>query len=82
LRKYSKILISMALTFCVVNVLLAFLGQDDIGIYFIVDAIAYFIIVLYINITDRKLVIGLHTTSALMFIGFLFVIALEIIEIL
>ena len=79
---YSKILISMALAFCVVNTFLAFLGQDDIGIYFIVNAIAYFIIVLYINIIDRKSVVGLHATSVLMFVGFLAVVALEVIGML
>jgi hypothetical protein len=82
LRTYNKLIVSLVLAFALINALLAFFGQNDIAIYFIASAIVYLIITLvyvYLNPRGRT---ALNSLSAVIFAGFLVIVALKVIEIL
>jgi hypothetical protein len=82
LRTYNRLIVSLVIVFGLVNALLAFFGQNDIAIYFIVNAIAYLIITLvyvYLNPRGRT---ALNSLSAVIFAGFLVIVAMKVIEIL
>jgi hypothetical protein len=82
LRAFNKLIVSLALAFGIVNSLLAFLGQDDLSIYFIVNAIAYLVITLvyvYLNPRARS---ALNALSIIIFAGFMVVVAVKVLEIL
>jgi len=77
LRIYNKFIVSLAVAFGLVNILLAFLGQDDLAIYFIVNAIVYLIVALsYTNLNLRA------RLGALVFFGFFMTLVFKIVEIL
>jgi hypothetical protein len=82
LRTYNKYIIFLALTVCLANTLLAFLGQNDLVVYFTVNVLAYLVITLlysYLNPGARK---ALNTIGIALFAGFIVVVSLKVIEIL
>jgi hypothetical protein len=82
LRIFNRLIITLAITFGLLNGVMAFLGQQDISVYFIVDAIAFLIITLlfvYLNPRARG---ALNAVSLVVFAGFFVIVALKIIEIL
>lgn len=82
MRIYNKLIISLALVFSLINILLAFSGQEDIAIYYILDTVAYLLITLlyvYLNPRARG---ALDKMGAVVFTGFLIIVALKVIEIL
>jgi len=81
LRIYNKYILSLALSACLINATLAFLGQDDLTIYFITNIVAYLAITLlyaYLNPRARR---ALNTIGTVSFAGFMVVVALKVIEI-
>ena len=65
-----------------INTLLAFFGQDDLEIYFVINIIAWLVITLlhvYINPRARR---ALNTVAAVLFAGFMVIVALKAIEII
>ena len=82
MRIYNKYIVSLAIAACLVNTLLAFLGQDDLGVYFTINIIAYLVITLlyvYFNPRARK---ALNTISVVLFAGFMVIVALNVMEII
>jgi hypothetical protein len=82
LRIYNKLIITLTLAFSIITVVLAFLGQKDISVYFIADAIAYLLITLlytYLNPRSRGALNGL---SGVIFSGFLVIVVLKVFAIL
>jgi hypothetical protein len=72
----------MAIAFSVINILLAWWGQNDLIVYYIVDCIVYLIILLaFINLNSRTRVV-LYRFSAVLLVGFLVIISAKVIEIL
>lgn len=54
MRIYNKYIISLVLASSLINICLAFFGQEDLGMYFIINIIAYLIItLLYIYLNPR-----------------------------
>jgi hypothetical protein len=82
LRIYNRLIISLAIAFGLINALLAFLGQEDISVYFIVNAIAYLIITLLYVYLNPRAKSALNGLSAIIFVAFLAVVTMEVIEIL
>lgn len=81
MRIYNKYLMSLVVVAGVINSLLAFLGQDDLAVYFIINVIAYLIITLlyaYLNPRARK---ALGAVGAVSFAGFMVIVILKLIEI-
>jgi len=82
LRIYNKYVVSLALACCLINTLLAFFGQNDLEVYFVINIIAYLVITLlyvYLNPRARR---ALSSVSAVLFTGFMVIVALKAMEIL
>ena len=82
MRIYNKYIVSLALDCCLLNALLAFYGKNDLEIYFVINIIAYLVITLlyvYLNPRARR---ALSSISAVLFAGFVVIVALKTIEIL
>ena len=82
MRIYNTFIISLALASCSITTLLAFLGQNDIQVYFIINTIAFMIITLlyvYFNPRARK---ALNTIGVVFFASFLVIVTLKVIEII
>ena len=80
MRIYNNYVISLAISACLINSILAFLGQDDIIIYFIINLLAYLVVTLlyaYLNPRARR---ALGTISAVSFAGFFVIVVLKVIE--
>lgn len=75
-------MLCLALAFALITSLLAFVGQKDIQVYFILDVIAYLVITLlyvYLNPRARG---ALTPVSAVLFCGFGVIVALKVAAIL
>jgi hypothetical protein len=82
LRVYNKLILTIALAFSAITVLLASLRQGDIAIYFIGDAVAFLVITLLYTYLNPRARGALNSLSAVIFIGFLAIATLKVIEIL
>ena len=82
MRIYNKFIITVALCFGIANSLLAFLGQNSIEIYFIANAIIFLVITLLYTYFNPRARGALNALSAVIFAGFLVIVAFKIIEIL
>ncbi len=81
MRIYNKYVISLTLASCLINTLLAFVGQNNLEIYFTVNIIAFLVITLlyvYLNPRARK---ALSTAGAVLFAGFMVIVVIKAIEI-
>jgi hypothetical protein len=82
LRVFNRLIISLAITLSLLNVLLDYFKQTDISIYFIVNAIAYLVIVvLYVYLNPRTRSV-LNTVSAIILGCFMVIVTLKVVEIL
>ena len=82
MRIYNKYILSLVLASSLINALLAFLGQNDLGVYFIINIIAYLAITLlyaYLNPRARR---TLNTIGIVLFAGFILIIIFKVMEIL
>ena len=82
MRIYNKYIVSLALASGLINTLLAFLGQNDLGNYFVINVIAYLVITLlyaYLNPRARK---ALNSLGVVLFAGFMVITVLKVMEIL
>jgi hypothetical protein len=78
----NKLIISLAVSFIAADLALAFIGQSDIAIYFIANAIAYFIVTLpFVNLNPGAR-LTLKPMNAMIFAGFLAIIAFRALDIL
>lgn len=82
MRIFNRLIISLVIAFGLLNAFLAFLGQDDISIYFVVNAIAYLIITLLFVYLNPRAKGALNGVSAVIFAGFMVIVTLKVIEIL
>jgi uncharacterized membrane protein YhhN len=82
LSVYNRYIISLVLTSCVINTVLAFFGQNDLTLYFTLNITAFLVITLlyvYLNPRARG---ALNTIGVVFFAGFMVVVVLKITEIL
>ncbi len=82
MRMYNTFIITLTLVSCFITTLLAFFGQNDLQLYFVINTIAFMIITLlyvYFNPRVRK---ALNTIGAVFFTGFLVIVTLKVIEII
>jgi len=81
-RIYNRFILTLTLAAGFINVLLAFLGQQDIQIYFIINIIAYMVITLlyvYFNPRARR---ALDGVSVVFFGAFLVIVAIKVMDII
>jgi TRAP-type C4-dicarboxylate transport system permease small subunit len=82
LRIYDRYILYLAIATGVLNVALAFAGQEDLGVYFAINVIAYLVITLlyvYLNPRARR---ALDTIGYMLFSGFLVIVAIKVAGIL
>ena len=82
MRIYNKYIIILALSSSLINILLAFFGQENLEIYFTLNFIAFLVITLlyvYLNPRARR---ALNTIGVVLFSGFMVIIVLKVIQIL
>jgi hypothetical protein len=82
LRIYNKLVVTLALVFAVIDVFLAFLGQNKIEIYFVANAIAFLVVSLLFTYFNPRARGALNTLSFVIFAGFLVIVTIKVIEIL
>jgi uncharacterized membrane protein YhhN len=82
LRIFNRLIISLVIAFGVLTTGMAFLGQKDISVYFIVDAIAFLVITLLYTYLNQRARGALNAVSGVVFAGFLVIVVLKVIEIL
>ena len=82
MRIFNRLIISLVIAFGILNAMMAFMGQKDISVYFIVDAIAFLIITLLYSYLNPRARGALNAVSGIVFAGFLVIVALKVIEIL
>jgi hypothetical protein len=74
----NKLILALAVAFSIINIVLALMGQDDLAIYFILDCVAYFVVVLaFINLNPGAKGV-LNRMSVVLFVGFIVTVALKI----
>ena len=82
MRIFNRLILSLVISFGVLNTVMAFLGQKDISVYFIVDAIAFLVITLLYTYLNQRARGALNAVSGVVFTGFLVIVVLKVIEIL
>jgi FtsH-binding integral membrane protein len=81
LRIYNRYLLFIVLATCLINVVLAFLGQKDLAVYFIANFIITLLItILFISFSPRTRRV-LSAVSIVLFAGFIVVAILKIVEV-
>jgi hypothetical protein len=75
------LLISLAVIFGIIDIVLMLFYQEDLAIYFVINAIAYFITIWFYSALNPKLRNSLTFVSAIIFSIFLLIIAFKIINI-
>ena len=81
MRIYNKYVVSLALVCCLINILLAFLGQNNLEIYLTTNIIAYLVITLlyvYLNPRVRR---ALNSVGVVLFAGFIVIVVLRVMGI-
>ena len=82
MRIYNRYILYLAIATGVLNVALAFAGQEDLGVYLAINVIAYLVITLlyvYLNPRARR---ALDTIGYMLFSGFLVIVAIKVVGIL
>ncbi|MFC1948723.1 hypothetical protein ACFLW0_00905 [Chloroflexota bacterium] len=82
MRIYNKYVITIALVSGIINSLLALLGQSDLGIYFIINVLAYLVItLLYVHFNPRARM-ALNSIGVILFGGFAVIVIIKAMEFL
>ena len=82
MRIYNKLIFSLVIAFCAINIVLAFLGQKDLSVYFLAQALAFFIITLVYSYLNTRARAALNSLSLVIFAGFLVVALIKVMEIM
>lgn len=82
MRIYNRYIISLAVASCIINPLLAVLGQGDILIYLTINIIAFLAITLHFVHFNTEARRSLNLVSAVYFAVFLVAIVSEVMKIL
>jgi hypothetical protein len=81
LKVHNKFLITLAVSYGVANAALAWVGQSRLEVYFIVDAIIFLVVALVFGLNSRAMA-AIRGIGAFLFLGFLSLVVLKIIEML
>jgi hypothetical protein len=81
LKIYHKFFITLAAVLCIANIILGIFGQQEFGVYFTIDAVAFILVVLSFNL-DSNAMTKLRPLGAILFIGFLMIIIFKIYKML
>lgn len=82
MRIYNKLILTIALVLGLIDVCLAAVGQNNIEIYFVANAIAFLVITLLYTYFNPRARSALNTVSAVIFAGFLVIVVIKVMDIL
>jgi hypothetical protein len=81
LKVHNKFLVTLAVSYGIANATLAWVGQSRLEVYFIVDTILFLVVALVFNLNSRAMA-AIRGIGAFLFLGFLSLVVLKIIEML
>ena len=82
MKIYNNYILIVAILFLLTTIILVATGQNSLDIYYtvyIIEALIVTELYVYFNAIARR---GLNLVSAILFAGFLFIVALQVIKIL
>jgi len=82
MKIYNNYILIVAILFLLTTIILVAMGQNSLGIYctaYTIEALVVTELYVYFNARARR---GLNFVSAILFAGFLFIVALQVIGIL
>ncbi len=82
MKIYNNYILIVAILFLLTTIILVATGQNSLDIYYtvyIIEALIVTELYVYFNAKARR---GLNLVSAILFAGFLFIVALQVIKIL
>jgi hypothetical protein len=81
LSVYNRYILSLVLSTCLANGLLAFWGQNNLQVYFAVNAIVYLVITLFYGDLNRIAKRALTTIGCVLFCGFMIIVVFQLMDI-
>ena len=75
-------MVTLVLAASVINTLLAFLGQKDLQIYFVINILVYLVITLLYVYLNPRAKTALNTVGIVLFAGFMVIVSFKVIDIL
>ena len=82
MRIYNRYLIFLVLVYCLIDIFLAFVKQNDIAVYFTLNVIAYLTITMLFIFFSPKTRRILSVVSVVYLAGFMVVVTLKILGIM
>ncbi len=82
MRIYNRYLLFLVIVSCAINIFLAFLGQTDLEVFFILNVLVFLIITLlfaYLNPRARR---ALNSIGVVLFAGFMVIVVMKVIDII
>lgn len=79
---FNKYIFFLVLAACTGNIILAFLKQDSLEIYFVVNVLSYLIITLFHVFLNRKAKSALSAVTSILFGSFMVIVVIKIIELI
>ena len=75
-------MISLVLVACLVNTIMAFMGQNDLTLYFIINTVSFLIVTLLFTMLNPRARKTLNIVGAVFFSGFMVIVLIEVIDII
>jgi len=82
LRIYNRYIVSLVVASCLINVLLASLGQNDLVMYFLINVLVYLMITLLFSYLNPRVKRSLNAIGAVFFAGFMVTVVIKVVDIL
>jgi len=71
-------MMTLAAVLSIINIILILSGQNDPGIYYVLDVIAFLVIVLFFRLNARSMA-AMRVIGSFLLVGFVYVMVVEII---
>ena len=78
MKSDSAFIISLAVSLSIVNIILILTAQSDLKVYYVLDVIVFFINAVFFRLDSRSM-LALRAIGTILFVGFVYVLALKII---
>lgn len=82
MRIFNQYLLFITITFCLINIILAATGQNDLTLYVTLNIIVFLVITLlhvYLNPRARR---SLSAIALLLFVGFMVIVLIKVVNVL
>ena len=81
MRIYNRYILLLVGAACIINTLLAFLEQQNLNLYFIVNTLVFLVITFLFTYMNPRARRTLTTVGSLFFAGFVIIIVIELVNI-